>query len=213
MDSRLIERVYRRVQMLFDRGRVTLVNDTGPVQTMQLKMSDMETCDNRLRMAEFGFTSYPPVGSDAVVAHIAGDRGSGVVVATNHQPSRPTGLQSGESMLYTEDGKQVYMTADGGIVVEAKGQNVVVNDAADVTWNCSGDFTLNVGGKFNVVAPGGTTYTTPTIKSSGDIQDNASTNSHTMAQMRTIHNTHTHPVASIQTGGSTINSNPPNQTE
>jgi phage baseplate assembly protein V len=143
MDSRLLERVYRRVQMLFGRGRVTLVNDAGPIQTMQLKMSDMETCDNRLRMAEFGFTSYPPVGSDAVVAHIAGDRGSGVVVATNHQQSRPTGLQSGESMLYSEDGKHVYITADGGIVVEAKGQDVVVNDAANVTCNASATMTIN----------------------------------------------------------------------
>jgi phage gp45-like len=180
---------------------------------MQVRANGLVTSDNRFRFSDFGFTSYPPDGSDVAYGAIAGDPGNVAVIATNHQQSRPRGLASGESMLYSEDGKQVYLTADGGIVVEAKGQNVVVNDAANVVWNCSGDFTLNVGGKFNVVAPGGTKFTTPTVQSTGDMQDNTATNSHTMAQMRTIYNTHTHPVAQIQTGGSTINSNAPNQTE
>jgi phage baseplate assembly protein V len=195
MDTRLIEKVYRRVQMLFGRGRVTLVNDAGPVQTMQLKLSDMETSDNRLRLAEFGFTSNPPAGSDAAVLHIAGDRGSGVVVATNHQPSRPTGLQPGEAMLYSEDGKQVYMTAGGGIVVNANGQSVSVNGATTVTIN----------------APSGVVMNTPLLKVSGDIIDNAGSNSRTMAEMRSVYDSHTHPVAEVQGGGSTVTSNAPNQ--
>jgi phage baseplate assembly protein V len=206
-------RMQRNVASIVGRGRVRFVNDAGVVQVMQVQMNGLETPDNRYRVAEFGFTSNPPNDSDVVALHVAGDRSAGVVLGTNHQPSRPTGLQPGETMLYSEDGKYVYMTASGGIVVEAKGQDVVVNDARDVTWNCSGDFTLNCGGKFNIVAPSGVNVTAPTVKSSGDIQDNTTTNSHTMAQMRSIYNTHTHPVASIQTGGSTINSNPPSQTE
>lgn len=213
MSAAMVEGVFRRIQMLFGRGRVTVVDDTGTVQIMQVQMNAIETPDNRYRIAEFGFTSNPPIGSDVVALHMAGDRSSGAVVATNHQQSRPTGLAAGESMLYSQDGKQVYMTASGGIVVEAKGQDVVVNDARNVTWNCSGDFTLNCGGKFNVVAPGGSKFTTPTVQSTGDMQDNTATNSHTMAQMRSIYNTHTHPVTGVQTGGSTVTSNAPNQTE
>jgi phage baseplate assembly protein V len=207
------ESIFRRIQMMFSRGRVTYVDDSGPVQKLQVRLSGLETSDGRLRMQEFGFTSSPPIGTDVLGLHISGDRSAGTVFATNHQQSRPTGLVAGETMLYSQDGKHVYLTASGGIVVEAKGQDVVVNDAANVTWNCSGDFTLNCGGKFNVVAPGGSKFTTPTVQSTGDMQDNTATNSHTMAQMRSIYNGHTHPVASIQTGGSTINSNPPNQTE
>lgn len=213
MDLNAMERIYRRIQMMFGAGRVTYVNDSGTVQEMQVTMTGLETPDNRVRLAEFGFTSNPPIGSDVLALHVSGDRSDGAVFATNHQPSRPKGLLAGESMLYSEDGKYVYMMASGGIVVEAKGQNVVVNNAADVVWNCSGDFTLNIGGKFNVVAPGGSNFTTPTLQSSGDIQDNASTNSRTMAQMRQLYDEHEHPVVDIQTGGSTINTGTPTVTE
>jgi phage baseplate assembly protein V len=205
MDDNVIERVFRRVQMMFGRGRVSVVDDTGTVQKMQVRMSDWETADNRLRLAEFGFTSNPPINSDVLVLHIAGDRTNGAVVATNHQPSRPTGLAPGEAMLYSQDGKHVYMTASGGIVVEAKGQNVTVNDAANVTCNCSG--------VYKVVAPGGVVFDTPLVSSTGDIQDNTSSNSGTMASMRRTYDIHDHNVTGVQTGSSTVVSNPPNQPE
>jgi phage baseplate assembly protein V len=144
MSDFVMDQMNLRFAMLFGRGRVTgPVDDSGAVQMMQVQMSGLEVADERYRVAEFGLTSNPPVGSDALALHVAGDRTAGVVFATNHQASRPTGLQPGETMLYSEDGKQVYLTAGGGIAVEAKGQNVVVNDAADVTATASGTFTVN----------------------------------------------------------------------
>lgn len=193
----VLERVARRVLLSLARALVTTVNDAGGVQMMQVKLNALETRDNTPRPVEFGLTSNPPVGSDAFVVFLGGDRSNGVVLGTVHQPSRPKNLAPGETMLYSQDGKYVYMTASGGIVVEAKGQAVTVNDATKVTINAATEIDLN----------------TPLLKVSGDIIDNAGTNSHTMAQMRSIYNGHTHPIASIQTGGSTINSNPPSQPE
>jgi phage baseplate assembly protein V len=191
--------------MMVGRARVRFVNDAGPIQTMQVSMSAMETPDNRLRMTEFGFASNPPVGSDAIALHLSGDRGSGVVVATNHQPSRPRNLAAGESMLYSQDGKSVYITAAGGIVVQANGQDVVVNNAKDVTWNLSG--------KLKIVAPGGVEFDAPLVASTGDIQDNSATNARTMATMRTIYDVHNHPVPNVQPGSATVTTNAPNQQE
>jgi phage baseplate assembly protein V len=209
----MIEAVFRRIQMMFGRGRVTYTDDSGPVQKMQVRLSGLETSDGRVRMAEFGFTSNPPIGSDVLTLHVSGDRGAGTVFATNHQQSRPTGLLAGESKLYSQDGKYVYMTAASGITVEAKGQDVVVNDARNVVWNCSGNFTLNVGGIFKVVAPGGSEIDTPELKTSGDILDNFGTNTDTVAGMRTVANGHTHPILLVQTGSSNINTQPPTQHE
>jgi phage baseplate assembly protein V len=172
---------------------------------MQVLMSGMETPDSRFRVPEFGITSNPPIDSDVIAVHVDGDRSAGAVLGTNHQSSRPKGLQSGETMLYSQDGKSVYLTSSGGIVVEAKGQPVVVNNASNVTVNCSG--------VFKIVAPGGIQFVAPTVTSTGDMQDNVSTNTHTMAQMRSIFNSHTHNVPNVQTGGSTVTSNGPNQTE
>lgn len=196
MDS-LIHRVARRVLLAIGRARVTTVNDAGNVQLAQVQSNDLETIDNMPRLAEFGLTSNPPVGTDVTVVFIGGDRGNGVIVATGHQASRPKGLKPGETMIYSQDGKSVYLTAAGGIVVDAKGQNVTVNNAGTATINASMSVTLN----------------TPVLKVSGDIIDNYSSNLHSMAQMRSIYNTHTHPVTGIQTGTSTVTTSAPNQTE
>lgn len=169
------EGMFRRIQMLFGRGRITHVDDSGPVQVIQVKMNGLEVPDNRLRLAEFGFTSNPPIGSDVLALHMAGDRSAGAVVSTNNQQARPKGLLSGETMLYSQDGKYVYMTASGGIVVEAKGQPVTINDASNVTVNCSGIL--------KVVAPGGVQFQTPTVTVTGvlNIENQAgATNASTM---------------------------------
>jgi phage baseplate assembly protein V len=188
---------FRRLQMMLGRGRVTYVNDGGTIQKMQVRVNGLVTSDNRLRIPEFGFTSNPPVGSDVFYGAISGDTSEAAVVATNHQPSRPTGLQPGESMLYSQDGKQIYMTASGGIVVNANSQDVTVNGATTVTINAATEVLMN----------------TPILKVSGDIVDNFETNSDTMAGMRTKYNAHTHNVVNVQTGGSTITSTIPSTIE
>ncbi|WP_186200659.1 phage baseplate assembly protein V [Burkholderia gladioli] len=202
--------IFDRIRNLFGRGRVTLVDDSGPVQIVQLRMNGLEVPAGRFRVPEFGFSSNPPIGSDALALHVAGDRSAGAVVGTNHQESRPRGLAPGESMLYSQDGKCIYLK-DDVIVIEAKGQNVVVNDAANITLNCSGDCTINIGGKLDVVAPGGVNFNTPLVGSTGDMQDNTATNSETMKGMRELYDTHTHNVQEVQGGDSTITSNVPNQ--
>ena len=199
----VIERLSHRILLVIARSLVTLVNDAGGIQILQVRLSASEVRDGLPRVSEFGFSSNPPEGSDAVVAFLGGDRSKGIVIGTCHQPSRPRDLSPGESILHSQDGKSVYLTAAGGMVVEAKGQPVVVNNASDVTWNCSGKFTL--------VAPGGVEFDTPLVKSSGDMQDNFETNPHTLAEMRQISNEHTHPVKGVQSGSSSVTSDPPNQ--
>lgn len=190
--------LYTRVAMLFGRGRITgIVDDSGSVQVMQVQKSGLEVADDQYRIAEFGFTSNPPVGSDVLSLHVAGDRTAGAVIGTNHQPSRPKGLQPGETMLYSQDGKYVYMTASGGISVFANGQPVNVTGATQVTINAST--------KVRMV--------TPRLECTGDIVDNCDTTGRSMAADRVIYDGHTHPITNVQTGGSTINTNTPNQQE
>ncbi|MCY0854347.1 phage baseplate assembly protein [Cupriavidus sp. D39] len=70
---------------------MTTVNDAGGVQMMQVKLNAEETRDNTPRVPEFGLASNPPVGSDAIVVFLGGDRSQGVVLGTVHQVSRPRG--------------------------------------------------------------------------------------------------------------------------
>ncbi|HFU0600509.1 TPA: phage baseplate protein, partial [Escherichia coli] len=59
----------------------------------------------------------------------------------------------------------------------------------------------------NIDAPDGVNMNTPLLKVSGDIQDNASSQSSTVKNLRDNYNNHKHSVSGVQSGGSTINSN------
>jgi len=187
------ESLFRRIQMMLGRGRVTYVDDSGPVQKMQVRANGLVTSDARTRLPEFGHASNPPIGSDVFYGAICGDSSNVAVVGTNHQESRPRNLLPGESMLYSQDGKYVYVTASGGLSVFANGQPVNVTGATIVT----------------VVASEKVVADTPLFQCTGDIQDNCETNPKTMALMRSEYDEHGHPVVEVQPGGSTIVSGPP----
>lgn len=175
-----LARLWRRVQLAVGRGRVTTSNDSGSVQILQAVLGKLETRDKIPRIAEFGFTSRPPEGSDVIVIFVGGDRSNGVAVATGHQQSRPTGLLEGEAMVYDLWGKKIYFTKGGGIVIDAKGTPVTVNNATSVTVNASDAITLNapsVIASDNLSVGNGATgsFTTPTGQTVA-VQDGIVTN-------------------------------------
>lgn len=173
----VLRRMMRRIQLATGWGRVTFSDDSKSAQLLQVKLNDSETRDGTPRIAEFGFTSRPPTGSDVVIVFLAGDRSKGVVVATAHQASRPTNLQEGESMVYDFWGKSIYLTESGGIIVEAGGTPVTVNNATVVTINAAQEVQMN----------------TPVLRVSGDIEagGNIKDKIRTMAEDRALFNQHT----------------------
>lgn len=187
-----IERLYRRVLLTIGVARINVVNDSVPnIQSAQIQLGADEIRDNTYRMAEFGFASNPPPGSDAVVVFIGGDRNNAMIVATGNQASRPHGLEPGETMIYDLQGKSIYFKADGSIVVDVKSGPVVVNNATEVTVNATTKVRL----------------VTPLLEVTGDILDNCDTNTETVANMRTIYDEHTH--GDVQNGAG--NTSIPNQ--
>lgn len=176
-DPNAMGRLWRRMRLAVGRGRVTTVDDSQPAQILQTVLGALETRDKTPRLAEFGFSSNPPESSDVVVVFIGGDRSNGVVVATNHQPSRPTGLNPGESIQYDLWGKYIKFTQGGGIVIEAQGTPVTVNHATTVTINAANEVVMN----------------TPTLQVNGNIvaTGNVSDSVRSMAADRAIFNKHT----------------------
>lgn len=173
----VMERLWRRVQLMSSWGRVTFSDDSRSAQLLQVKLNDSETRDDTPRIAEFGLTSRPPDGSDVLVVFLGGDRSKGVVVATAHQASRPKGLLAGETMLYDLWGKSVHLTKAGGIVVEAQGAPVTVNNATTVT--------INAADSVELVTP--LLHVTGDIVAGGNITDSI----RSMAEDRQLFNSHT----------------------
>lgn len=135
-----IERIYRAALLAFGRGRVTVVDDTGPVQKLQVKLGPLEIIDGMPAPHDYGFTSNPPVGSDVLVNFVGANRTNGVVVAIGSQSYRMKNLESGEVAIYDKLGQSVHLTAMG-IVIMSAGMPITINGDIQLngSLNATGD--------------------------------------------------------------------------
>nr|WP_277625430.1 phage baseplate assembly protein V [Burkholderia stabilis] len=183
-----LNRLARRILLMMARGTVTLVDDSKKVQMLQVRINGLELLPDIPRFAEYGFTSNPPGGSQAIVGSKNGDRNDGIVIATSNATYRLTGLSTGEVAIHDDKGQSVYLSANG-IVVNGGGNPITLTNAPEVIAD------------------------TPLLKVKGDVVDNYETNNRTMAGMRAVFNGHNHDVTNVQGGGDTRTSNTPNQAE
>jgi phage baseplate assembly protein V len=183
-----LNRLGRRILLLMARGAIALVDDTKSVQTLQVRLNALELIPDVPRYAEYGFTSNPPAGTQALIAFKNGDRNDGFVIATSNARYRMTALASGEVAIHDNNGQSVYLSA-AGIVVNGGGNPITFTNAPEVIAD------------------------TPLLKCKGDILDNYETNTRTVAGMRQVANLHTHPVPNVQLGGPGTTTSAPNQQE
>jgi phage baseplate assembly protein V len=129
-----MRQLWQRVTNMFAHGSVTGVNDSGGVQTHQLRLGYMETRDNTPVIQHFGLASTPPIGSDAVLVFFGGDRSQGLVVGTNNQGVRPVNQGAGETTVYNAHGMTIAIAATG-ITVNSGGQPITLTNAPNITLN------------------------------------------------------------------------------
>lgn len=186
-----ISTLYRQIKMLLGIGRATAFDDSDGVQTVQYQTL-LEVHSDTPRLAEFGFSSGLPAGSDVVMGFLGGDRSSGMIIASNHPFYRHKELNPGETVIYSQWGQFIKLT-ESGVIIEANNQPVTVNDATEVTVNASVKVRLN----------------TPLLEVSGDIVDNADSNATTLKTLRDTYNSHNHQLKNVQSGNATLTSETP----
>lgn len=183
-----LNRLARRILLMMARGTITLVDDSKTVQTMQVRVNGLELIPDLPRFAEFGFTSNPPSGTQAVIASKNGDRNDGIVIATSNAKYRLVGLSTGEVAIHDDKGQSVYLSASG-IVVNGGGNPITLTNTPKVRAE------------------------TARFECTGDIVDNCDTTGRSMAGDRVIFDGHNHQVKNVQGGSSTITSEVPTQQE
>lgn len=127
-----LEKVWRRFSMLIGRGRVMTGKDAGSVQLLQVQVNDHETHDDMPRVAEYGFTSMPLAGCQALVIFVSGERTNGVICGTSDERNRLKNLQPGEVAIYDDQGQSIWIKR-AGITIDCAGKPLTIVNATSVT--------------------------------------------------------------------------------
>lgn len=164
--SKLTESMRAKVQLMVGRAILGAINDGGAVQTVQAHLMADEVQDDAERIQQYGYTSVPLPGAEAVLVFVGGNRDHGLVIATEDRRYRLVGLAAGEVAIYDDQGQKVHLTRTG-IVVNGAGKPITLTNASKVRMETS-------------------------LEVTGDIKDNCDGSGKTMAAMRTAYNGHGH---------------------
>lgn len=129
--ERLLAPIKRRITGAITRAVVSGVVEDLQRQNLQFKMHADESVDDIERFQNYGCSSFPPIGSEAILAAIGGNLGNLVAVAVEDKKYRPKG-ESGDVFLYHLEGHKIRLTKDGKVVVTA----------TDVIFEAANSFTI-----------------------------------------------------------------------
>jgi phage baseplate assembly protein V len=132
MMGRMIAPALRRLQNIFARGTVALVNASTKMQVLQVKLLADETLDVIEHFEPYGYTSHPLPGAEVLTLSVDGDRSHTVVIVTADRRYRPTGLAAGDVAVYDHRGQSIRLT-DAGIVIDCAGMPLQILNAPTVT--------------------------------------------------------------------------------
>lgn len=121
-----------RVRGMVARAILRLVDDARAAQEVQIELLEGESQDAVERFQNYGLTSVPHPGAEALVVFAGGLRSHGVVLAVEDRRYRLRGLEAGEVALYDDLGNVVKLGRDA-IVVTAVSKLTVDAPAIEVT--------------------------------------------------------------------------------
>lgn len=169
----LVKKIAQRLARKILRGIVTLSYDDAGIQRLQIKTLNGDVHEVP-RIQQYGFTSVPHNGAEAMLAMI--NDSDGVVFAVDDRRYRLKGLQDGEVALYDDEGTKVHIKRGG--IIHCKAATKIELETPDAFF--SGN-----------------------IHADGDIKDRAQTSGYTMQAMRDKHDLHSHPGVHGETGAAT----------
>lgn len=136
--QRIMRPLAQRVQLMIGRAVVNLVNDATRLQGLQVSLLADEVRGDVERFQQYGFTSVPHPGAEAVAVSVAGSRDHVLVLAVDDRRYRLTGLADGEVALYTDEGDRIVIRRGGTIEVQAATKVRLVTPLVE----CTGDVTV-----------------------------------------------------------------------
>ena len=157
-EKKTAQRLARKVQ----RGIITLVYEQEGIQWLQVKARDGYVYEAP-RIQEYGFTSVPHVGAQAVLLMI--DDSNAVVVSVDDGRHRPKESPDGEVIVYDDQGTAIHIRRDG--IIHCTASSLMTFDTPLARF-------------------------TGRVEVDSDIKDHAQSDGYTMQEMRDKHDVHNH---------------------
>ncbi len=185
MDTR---RLHTRLMLMVARAVLKRIDDSKKMQELQVSLLDGEVRDGVERFQNYGFTSYPKPGAEAVVVFAGGNRDHGLTVVVDDRRYRLKSLAEGEVAMFSDEGDSVVLKR--GRVVEVTTSTLKVNATTKVELNAP-VIELNASTKVKMTTP--VAEATGTVQAAGDITDRIGTiGGSSVHHLREVYNSHNH---------------------
>jgi phage baseplate assembly protein V len=149
---RILRPLGQKLRLLISRAIITAIRDDEGIQLIQVKGLPDEVLDGIERFQNYGFTSVPLPGAEAIVVFVGGARSHGVAIAVDDRRHRKKDMTPGESALHTDEGDYVYLKR-GRIIEVFSGGEIKVNAQ---TITIDGATQVDIKSAAAVVIEGGT---------------------------------------------------------
>lgn len=112
----VIERMANKIKSSVGKALIESISDGNEIQLVKVSGLDNETQSDLERVQDYGLTSNPPIGSEAVVLYVGGSKDHGIVIKTDSGEFRVQSLESGEVCIYSKFGQKILLDKNGEIV-------------------------------------------------------------------------------------------------
>lgn len=134
-----------KISNIAGRGIITKSQDPAGLQTLQVQLSKDEIKDDVQRLQNYGFTSYPMEGAQALGIFQDGSREGGIIVALDDARYRIQ-VSEGEVAMYSKFGNKIVMKDDGSIeATPAPGMPFKINGDVTATGTIHGEIDVIAG--------------------------------------------------------------------
>ncbi|MCD7099125.1 phage baseplate assembly protein V [Stenotrophomonas sp. MMGLT7] len=114
-----------KLRLMISRAVINLVKDSAKLQEVQISLLEGESRSTAERFQQYGFTSVPLPGAEALAIAVGGSRSHLVVIAADDRRHRLGGLQGGEVAIYTDQGDRIHIKRGGTIEIHASSQVLI----------------------------------------------------------------------------------------
>lgn len=131
--SKMLAPVRRKITLMVSRAVLTMVSDATTLQTLQARLLGEEVLSALERFQQYGFTSVPHAGAEAIALSLGGNRSHTVIINVDDRRYRLKGLEGGEVALYDDRGQRVHLTRSGATVSVLGVLTASVSEVANLT--------------------------------------------------------------------------------